>query len=82
MQRLEDKDRVGIRLPPKLKKLINRFLETSATYLNTSELVRAALREKIQRDAPWLQEEVLRPEEPQTPEGVSDKRRSTVEHNK
>jgi len=57
---LEDKDLVGIRLPPNLKKLINRFLETSATYLNISEFARAALREKIQRDAPWLYEEVLR----------------------
>lgn len=78
---MEDKDRVGIRLPPKLKKLVNRFLETSATYLNTSELVRAALREKIRREAPWLQEEVLRFDEPKTPEGVSDERRSTVERN-
>ena len=41
-------------------KLINKFLETSATYLNISEFARAALREKIQRDAPWLYEEVLR----------------------
>ncbi|GAI81451.1 unnamed protein product, partial [marine sediment metagenome] len=38
----------------------NKFLETSATYLNISEFARAALREKIQRDAPWLYEEVFR----------------------
>lgn len=57
---MEDKDLVGIRLPSNLKKLINRFLETSATYLNISEFARAALREKIQRDAPWLYEDVLR----------------------
>ena len=57
---MESKDLVGIRLPPKLKKLINQFLETSATYLNISEFARAAFREKIQRDAPWLYEEVLR----------------------
>ncbi|GAI59394.1 unnamed protein product, partial [marine sediment metagenome] len=33
---------------------------TSATYLNISEFAREALREKIQKDAPWLYEEVLR----------------------
>lgn len=57
---MENKDYVGIRLPHNLRKLINRFLETSATYLNISEFARAALREKIQRDAPWLYEEVFK----------------------
>ncbi len=60
MQHVGNKNLVGIRLPPSLRELINRFLETSATYLNISEFARAALREKIQRDAPWLYEEVFR----------------------
>ena len=63
---MENKDLVGIRLPPNLSKLINRFLETSATYLNISEFARAALREKIQREAPWLYEEVLKSKDPIT----------------
>ena len=57
---MEDKDKITIRTPPNLIKLINRFLETSATYLNLSEFARTALREKIQRDAPWLFEEGVR----------------------
>jgi len=57
---LEDKDKFTIRAPPNLIKLIDKFLETGATYLNLSEFARAALREKIQRDAPWLLEEMVR----------------------
>ncbi len=63
---MENKSLVGIRLPPNLRKLINRFLETSATYLNISEFARAALREKIQREAPWLYEEMFRSTAPTT----------------
>lgn len=63
---MENKEYVGLRLPPNLRRLINRFLETSATYLNISELTRAALREKIQREAPWLYEEVFRSKDPTT----------------
>ena len=57
---MEDKDKFTIRAPPNLIKLVNRFLETSATYLNLSEFARAALREKIHRDAPWLYEEMTK----------------------
>lgn len=65
---MEDRDRVGIRLPSSLSRLITRFLETNTTYLSISEFARAALREKIQRDAPWLLEEITR--------DTLDKRRS------
>ena len=57
---MENRSVIGIKITPSMRKLINRFLETSATYLNISEFARAALREKIQREAPWLYEEVFR----------------------
>lgn len=68
---MEDRDRVGIRLPSSLSRLITKFLETNTTYLSISEFTRAALREKIQRDAPWLYEEITR--------DTLDKRRSDSE---
>ena len=64
MQHVENRSFIGIKVSSNLRKLINRFLETSATYLNISEFTRAALREKIQREAPWLSEEVFRSNAP------------------
>jgi len=58
---LKDKDLfINVRVPPELKKLVNLFLETYAIYLNVSDFTRAALREKIQREAPGLYEELTR----------------------
>ena len=44
---------ITVRLPTSLKTLMEKFV-TLDTHLNESDLVRDAVREKIQRDAPHL----------------------------
>jgi Arc/MetJ-type ribon-helix-helix transcriptional regulator len=46
---------VSARIPHSLKKLMEKYVALD-THLNESELIRDALREKIQRDAPNLYE--------------------------
>jgi Arc/MetJ-type ribon-helix-helix transcriptional regulator len=44
---------IGVRVPRSLKQLVTRIVEVD-THINKSEFVRAAIREKISRDAPQL----------------------------
>ena len=60
--RLADRVRVGIRITQDLKKLIDRYLDWDPAYVNISEFARSAFREKIKNDAPWLYDEIARPE--------------------
>lgn len=59
---MADRVRVGIRIPRDLKELIDRYLDSDPAYVNISEFARSAFREKIKKDAPWLYEEIARPE--------------------
>lgn len=45
--------RISARIPRSLKKLMEVFVSQDA-HLNESELIRDAIREKIQKDAPQL----------------------------
>ena len=54
---MENQDSVvSARVPVMLKKLVEEFIQLD-THLNKSDLIRDALREKIQRDAPNLYEQ-------------------------
>lgn len=55
-----DTTRIAIRVPQSLRKLIDRYLAEDIPYVSLSEFARAALRQKIMREAPWIYEEVLR----------------------
>ena len=44
---------VSTRIPPKLKQAMNIYIQKD-THLNESDFIRAAIREKIGRDAPHL----------------------------
>jgi len=49
---------LNVRVPQTLKKLMKEYVELDA-HKDLSELTRAALREKIQRDAPELYRELF-----------------------
>ncbi len=51
---------INIRVTPKLRKVIDRFLEIHDIYLNVSDFTREAVREKIQREAPYIYEELFK----------------------
>jgi len=51
---------INVRIPSELRNLIIEFVETGDLYLNISEFARAALREKIQRDAPQLCQDLFK----------------------
>lgn len=50
---MEKKARINARIPYTLKKLMERFV-TLDSHINESDLIRDAIREKIQREAPEL----------------------------
>ena len=56
---------INIRVTPTLKKVIEKYVD-SDTYINVSDFARDALREKIEREAPWVLEEILKSEDPQS----------------
>jgi Arc/MetJ-type ribon-helix-helix transcriptional regulator len=45
--------RISARIPQNLKKLMKQFMDCDA-HINESDLIRDAIREKIQREAPDL----------------------------
>jgi len=49
---------IGARVPRTLKKLMEQFVSRD-THINESDLIRDALREKIQRDAPDLYKQLF-----------------------
>ena len=49
----EKKAFIGVKLPLTMKKLVGRVIELD-THISESEFVRAAIREKITREAPDL----------------------------
>ena len=53
---------LNVRIPQNLKKLMKHYIELDA-HKDLSELTRDALRDKIQRDAPTLYEELFKKEE-------------------
>lgn len=57
-EKTENKN-INVRVTPKLRKVIDRFLEIRDIYLNVSDFTREAMREKIQREAPYIYEELL-----------------------
>ncbi len=57
---MADRVSLGIKVPQRLKKLIDMYLDSDPTYVNISEFARSAFREKILKDTPWLYEEVSR----------------------
>ncbi len=57
-EKTENKN-INVRVTPKLRKVIDRFLEIHDIYLNISDFIREAVREKIQREAPYIYEELL-----------------------
>ena len=60
----KEMENINVRIPPKLKKLIGRYLEIDETYVNLSEFTRAAIRETVERRTPWLYEEMLKQKDP------------------
>jgi len=50
---MEKEVRISARIPRPLKKLMEQYVALDS-HLNASDLIRDALREKIQRDAPEL----------------------------
>ena len=60
----KEMENINVRIPPKLKKLVGRYLEIDETYVNLSEFTRAAIREKVERRIPWLYEEMLKQKDP------------------
>jgi len=50
---------ISARIPIPLKKLIGKYISID-THINESDFIRDALREKIQRDAPQLYENLFR----------------------
>lgn len=54
--------RISARIPRSLKALMEQFVARDA-HINESDLIRDAIREKIQRDAPELYQELFKPSE-------------------
>lgn len=60
--KLTQKDvKVSFRMPLVLKNLVEKYIQRDA-HLNPSDLYRDAVREKIQRDAPHLYQDLFREE--------------------
>ena len=57
---MADRARLGIRISRDFKRLIERYVESDPAYASISDFARAAFREKIRKDAPWLYEETAR----------------------
>ncbi len=51
---------VSSKIPATLEEAMNEFIIRD-THLNQSEFIRVAIREKVQRDAPHLIKEMLKP---------------------
>ena len=49
---------LGVRVPGALKDAIDQYVK-QGIHMNLSDFGRAAFREKLTRDAPWLLEEIL-----------------------
>ena len=62
----KEMENINVRIPPKLKKLVFRYLDIDDTYVNLSEFTRAAIREKVERRTPWLFEEMLKQKDPES----------------
>jgi len=60
----KEMENINVRIPPKLKELVGRYLEIDETYVNLSEFTRAAIRETVERRTPWLYEEMLKQKDP------------------
>lgn len=50
---MSKKTQVSFRLPITLKKLITKYVE-NGLYINESDFIRSAIREKLRKDAPAL----------------------------
>ncbi|KXA92254.1 hypothetical protein AKJ66_04460 [candidate division MSBL1 archaeon SCGC-AAA259E22] len=55
----KERDQIVVRVPSRLTDLIDQYLERDA-YMDTSELVRNVLRERIREDAPELYRGIFR----------------------
>lgn len=55
---VKDAVTVGSRIPAKLRELMQTYIRHD-THLNESDFIRAAIREKIERDAPELMEDMF-----------------------
>jgi len=51
--------RINVRVPQTLKKLMEKFVILDS-HMNESDLIRDAIREKIQRDAPDLYQQLFK----------------------
>lgn len=58
-EKTENKN-INVRVTPRLREVIDRFLDIRDIYLNISDFTREAIREKIQREAPHIYEELLK----------------------
>lgn len=56
---MEKEVRISARIPRPLKKLMEQFVAIDS-HLNESDLIRDALREKIQREAPELYRQLFK----------------------
>ncbi len=54
----EEAETVSSRIPAKLRVLMGQYI-LHDTHLNESDFIRAAIREKIERDAPELMEDMF-----------------------
>jgi Arc/MetJ-type ribon-helix-helix transcriptional regulator len=59
----ENEVRINARVPRTLKKLMEQFVALDS-HMNESDLIRDALREKIQRDAPDLYKRIFQEARP------------------
>ncbi len=50
---------IGVRLPANLRKILQEYIILD-THMSESEFVRAAIREKLQREAPQLKARMMR----------------------
>jgi Arc/MetJ-type ribon-helix-helix transcriptional regulator len=50
---------LSVRIPPRLKKLIKKYVQNKGFHANVSEFTRDAVREKLARDAPELYRQLI-----------------------
>jgi Arc/MetJ-type ribon-helix-helix transcriptional regulator len=50
---------LSVRIPPRLKKLIKKYVQNTGLHANLSEFTRDAVREKLARDAPELYRQLI-----------------------
>lgn len=58
-QESDKQDFLGIRLPKKLMQALDKYIELD-THGNRSDFVRTAIREKLDKEAPWIIRNLLK----------------------